>query len=130
MTRKDVIYLGPTPGGEECAQLGEGEDYELRAADECDRYIELIRRTVGVEPKGTRLKTKWMSHDFGRYCEVICEFDPTDERALTYATKVDLYAPMKWDDTSKERDIGSRLSALEREISRLKTVLREKGAAR
>lgn len=93
---KDLVYLGPVPADEQCLELG-APNYEPHAAEqECRRYIELIRRTVGPEPQGAKLKVKWQEHDLGSYCEVVCEFDDRYQEAFDYAFRCESEAPMKW----------------------------------
>ena len=66
---KDYINIGPVPCEEDCAQVGQ-ENYREQAIKECERFIELLRKTFGDEPPGARLAIKWFDHDFGSYCEV------------------------------------------------------------
>ena len=44
----DYLPIGPTPSGEECAQVGQ-ENYYTQAMSECRRFIELIRKALGPE---------------------------------------------------------------------------------
>jgi len=93
---RDYVYLGPAPAEEDCVQVGE-PDYLERALAECRRYIDLIRRVCGPEPPGARLRTKWEYHDFGKYVEVVCEFDDNVPEAVEYAYRVEEEAPTRWD---------------------------------
>lgn len=93
--RKDIVFLGPVPIDEPCAQVGD-PDYEVLAADECRRFIDLIRATVGPEPLGAKLKVKWADHDLGRYAEVVCEFEEGNQEAWDYAFRCESEAPTKW----------------------------------
>lgn len=94
---RDTIYLGPVPADEECAQLGE-PGYEEAATAQCRRYIDRIRAILGLEPPGAALRARWQAHDFGRYLEVVCEYDPDDERAAEYAFLCDSEGPTTWED--------------------------------
>lgn len=94
---KDLVFLGPAPADERCAQVGD-EGYELRAAEECERYIRLLRATIGPEPQGARLRVKWNDHDLGAYAEVVCEFDDRYQEAFDYAFRCESEAPLKWGD--------------------------------
>lgn len=100
---KDCVYLGPTPPEEDCVQLGEANYNEL-AFDECRRYIELIRKKLGHEPAGAKLKIKWSPHDFGSYAEVVCEFECDNNEAETYALNCDNNGPLNWEDGVNEND--------------------------
>ena len=93
---RDYVYLRPAPAEENCVQVGE-PNYLERALAECLRYIDLIRRVCGPEPPGARLRIKWELHDFGRYAEVVCEFDDDVPEAVDYAYRVEEEAPTRWD---------------------------------
>ena len=66
---RDYFSIGPTPSAEDCAQVGQ-PDYRRKALAECQRFIELIRKTLGPEPEGAELAIKSFPHDFGTYYEV------------------------------------------------------------
>ena len=93
---RDFFPLGPVPSDEPCAQVGE-PDFRQRAVPECRRFIELLRRVFGPEPEGARLAVKWFQHDFGDYCEVICDFDPETPEAVAYAQRCECDAPTTWE---------------------------------
>lgn len=84
----DYIAIGPCPYDEECAQLYE-PDYRKKATAECGRYIQLLREKFGSEPERSRLTTKWFSHDFGSYAEVVCYYDDEEKESVNYAFKVE-----------------------------------------
>ena len=94
----DTIYLGPVPPEEGCVQLG-APDYSILAEEECERYIALIRSAMGPEPEGARLRVKWSDHDYGRYAEVVCEFDEAVDAAREYALRCDWEGPVSWEDS-------------------------------
>ena len=98
---KDYINIGSSPFCEGCAQVG-SDGYETRAGKECETFIQQIRRDVGPEPKGARLRTKSFPHDFGSYKEVVCEYDEDVEGSLDYAYKVESGCPENWDHKSRE----------------------------
>jgi hypothetical protein len=79
---RDCLDLGCAPSMEPCAQVGR-VDYWPRAQRECRAFIALIRRTVGAEPDGAQLRVESNPHDFGTYLSVVCEFDSTNEVAVT-----------------------------------------------
>ncbi len=93
---KDLVYIGPTPAEEDCAQI-EAEDYSKRARPECQRFMDLIRVKLGPEPTGARLKILSQPHDFGSYLEVVCEYDGENEAAADYAFKCEGEAPATWE---------------------------------
>ncbi len=92
---KDYFNLGPVPCEEAAAQLGEA-DYEIRALEECDRYIDLIKATLGPPPPGAALVTRSFRHDFGTYFEACVEFDDNIPEAWAYALLVEHKAPTRW----------------------------------
>lgn len=92
----DRVYLGPAPSEEDCAQVGR-DDYEERARRECMAYIEAIRKVVGMEPEGARLRVARQAHDYGSYLEVVCEYDGNSPDAANYAARCDEQAPTTWE---------------------------------
>ena len=67
---------------------------------ECERFIELLRKTFGDEPDGARLAVKWFDHEFGAYCEVVCWYDTEDEKARDYAFRCENEMPLTWEEGS------------------------------
>lgn len=92
---RDYINIGSTPCNEDCAQVGT-ENYSSRAREECRRFIEAIRETLGDEPEGAQLAVKAFSHDFGTYYEVVCWYDEDNAEAEEYAFKCESDAPTDW----------------------------------
>jgi hypothetical protein len=97
---RDYFSIGATPSEEDCAQVGQ-PDYRRKALEECQRYIELIRDTLGPEPGGAELAIKSFPHDFGTYYEVVIWFEPDDAEAAAYAVRCEDEAPTTWNG---ERD--------------------------
>ena len=93
---QNYFSIGPSPYEEDCAQVGT-PGYRNKAVAECTRYIELLRKTFGPEPKGARLGIKWFDHDFGSYCEVVCYFNTENATALEYAQRCEDNAPATWE---------------------------------
>lgn len=89
------LSIGPAPANEPCAQVGV-PGYAGRARDECRRFIDLIRRAIGPEPPGARLRVKGFLHEFGTYYEVVVEYNSEDEAAVDYAYRVEREAPATW----------------------------------
>ena len=94
---REYIEIGPVPADEECAQVGRPGYYELATA-ECRRFIELIRKKLGKEPLGAKLRIKSNAHDFGTYYEVCCDYDPRVPASVDYAFRVERDAPQTWED--------------------------------
>jgi hypothetical protein len=92
---RDYINIGPCPAAENCVQIGD-PDYYIKAKAECQRYIELIRCTLGPEPAGARLAIRRFPHDFGTYMEVVCYFDSDRPKSEEYAFKCESDAPGFW----------------------------------
>ncbi len=97
---KDFLPIGPVPCDEPCEQLGRGYD-PVKAREECRRFIDAIRATVGTEPDGARLIVTSNDHDFGTYYEVVVRYDTEDEAASTYAFRVESEAPTNWPSPSR-----------------------------
>ena len=101
---RDYMDIGSVPASEDCAQLGT-EDCRSKARAECNRFIELLRRTIGEEPEGASLAIKNNSHDFGSYLSVVCYFDDENEEACRYAYRCESEAPQEWDDAPAPGDV-------------------------
>jgi hypothetical protein len=97
MLKKDVIWLGPAPGEEDCAQVGDPA-YRERALSECRQFIQAIKLKCGEPPDGATLKVKAAPHAFGACYEVVVEFDPTIDDAVRWANSADANAPTRWCD--------------------------------
>lgn len=107
---REHICIGPTPAGENCAQVG-AADYYNTAWRECRAFMNQIRREFGSEPEGARLFIKTNAHDFGPYLEVCCEYDQPEDHdenapsgasvALEYALKCESPSD-RWDTQALE----------------------------
>lgn len=89
-----------TPPMETCAQVG-SEDYFAHARLEAQIFIRQIRRTLGPEPPGARMRIKASPHDFGSYLTVTVDFDPNDPVTVAYAWRCDEQMPEEWDDEAR-----------------------------
>ncbi len=94
----NLMALGTVPAGETPAAASE-IDYAGRAFWQCRRFIELLRRTVGTEPAGAKLRTRRSGPDFDLYLEVVVEFEDANDAARAYAIRCDREAPTRWDQT-------------------------------
>lgn len=92
---KDYICIGPAQCDEPCAQVGD-TDYREKALAECQRFIQLLRKTFGPEPRGAWFTTKWFPHDFGEYVEVVCYFTAEIEASVEYALRCEAETPATW----------------------------------
>lgn len=97
MPTRETISIGSSPCEEDCVQTTD-DNYAEAAQEECQRFIDLIRRTVGVEPRGAELFVEAHAHDFGTYYEVSCRFDPDNTAARRYALRCEAEAPPTWED--------------------------------
>lgn len=97
---RDYINIGPSPCGEDCAQLG-SDNYGERARRECNAFREQLRRQFGPEPGSARLAVKSFPHDFGSYYEVVCYYDDSDETGMDYAFRLESETPENWDDIAR-----------------------------
>jgi hypothetical protein len=59
-----------------------------------------IRRELGEEPAGARLRIKSNPHEFGNYLEVVCNYDDSNEEAADYAYRCEDTAG-DWDDVAR-----------------------------
>jgi len=98
---RDWIDIGPTPPAEPCAQLG-SPDYYDRARKECRVYIALLRRSLGEEPPGARLRIRSNPHDFGDYLSVECLFDDAIQTSVHYAFRCEAEGPENWDEQAQK----------------------------
>ena len=92
---RPYIEIGPSPCNENCVQVGD-DNYATAAREECLRFIQLIRNTLGPEPVGAELKVKGFPHDFGTYYEVVCYYNEDDEVSTQYAFNCESGAPDTW----------------------------------
>jgi hypothetical protein len=91
----DTLAIGPVPVNERCEQLGPEHD-SMKARQECHRFIDAIRTTVGPEPAGAKLIVTGNEHDFGVYYEVAVRFDTDNHSAAQYAYRVESHVPLNW----------------------------------
>jgi aminoglycoside phosphotransferase (APT) family kinase protein len=94
---KELIYLGPAPADETCAQT-QDRDFERRSTAECLAYIQAIKRVCGEPPEGATLRIQANKHARFDvvYREVVVEYDPAIKAAAKYALKCEEHAPTTW----------------------------------
>lgn len=98
---RDYLSLGPTPSGEDCAQVG-SDNYTARARRECKVFKEQLIRTFGEPPFGTGFRIKSNPHDFGSYLDVEVYYEDESDEATEYALDVESGLPCYWDEESKK----------------------------
>lgn len=98
----DYITIGPVPGEEDCAQVGE-PDFRKQATKEVDAFIDMLYRLFpDALDHNVIFKPKWQRHDFGSYVEAAILFYYEDEDSTSYAYNVERNVPAFWDDIAKE----------------------------
>ncbi len=98
MTR-DMIPLSPIAPGASMVHVGDS-DYAARAFVQCRRHIALLRRVVGLEPPGARLRVRRSDQEFDPYIEVVVEYDGENSGARAYAFRCDEEARTQRGDLS------------------------------
>ena len=100
---RDTYDIGPTPNGEDCAQVGTDGYYE-RSIKECNAYLKQLERTFPGMPSGMYLRVTSHNHDFGTYHEVSVVYDDSNEEHADF-----LYGDDKlecgcefWDEEAKQ----------------------------
>lgn len=95
MFYRDMLYLGSAPSDEDCAQVGDPRYHEC-ARNECNVYIAALIAAFGPPPidecsdtEIARFKVKSNDHDFGRYFEVVIQFNTRNTEATSYAERVE-----------------------------------------
>lgn len=101
---RDYLYIGPAPCEESCVQVTSEGGYSQAMRKECQRFIDLIRKHLGLEPEGARLAIKREEHEFGCYYEVVCYYDTDLPESVDYAYGCESDAPTKWDANEPKSD--------------------------
>lgn len=94
MARTDYDLLSTSPPEEECVR---GNADPRGAIAEGRRYIELLRRVLGPEPEGSKLRTRSNPHDLGTYYTVAYFLDEDRPDHVAYMQRIELDGPLKWD---------------------------------
>jgi hypothetical protein len=103
----DYLEIGAVPANEDCQQVGTPAYDATKARAECVAYINQLRRQFGPEPEGAYLRIKSSPHDFGSYYEVVCNYDPNQEAAISYAYQCEGSATENWDEAAMaELELG------------------------
>lgn len=103
---RDFINIGSSPAAEDCVGVGV-PNYSILAKRECNRFIKLIRATLGPEPEGAELRIKGFDHDYGRYYEVVCWYDDALPESQEYALKCESEAPEYWDEGTADYELAT-----------------------
>jgi hypothetical protein len=93
---RDYLTIGSAPCDEDCAQVGH-PNYTWQARQECQRFLQLIRKTLGPEPEGARLAVTSFPHEFGDDLEVVCHVDTDVPAAVDYAFRCEAETPATWE---------------------------------
>ena len=94
MLARNVIPLGSAPAEEESTPPSDANFIELNQA-ECRAYVEAIKLKCGEPPEGAALRIEASPVEG---LEVIVEFDPTVDEAMSWAYGTDANAPTRWDE--------------------------------
>lgn len=81
----EYLCIGPTPYEESCQQVGTPSFDKKKEMLELEAYKQQLLRVYGDPPEGAAINIKSFPHDFGSYREVICRYNPDDEKAVEYA---------------------------------------------
>ncbi|WP_199183732.1 hypothetical protein [Novosphingobium sp. HII-3] len=87
-----TVEIGAAPINEECAQLGQTDDFATINRLEVRLYRAAIIARYGVPPEGVTLRAKANAHDFGTYRELVAEISDAakdDPVAADYLTRVE-----------------------------------------
>lgn len=105
----DYIDIGPSPSGEDCAQVGE-IDYRKKAIMEMNAFMHQIEREFSslFENTSIFMKKKFYEHDFGSYGSVVICYDIDDPKAVDAAFTIEANTPEYWDDKAIE-EINDKL---------------------
>lgn len=94
----DYLYIGPTPVNENCAQVGD-PDFNMKASKEMKAFINQLYRTFpDATENSVKFRIKWELHDFGKYGEVVVDYNCEDEMSYSYALNIDSNIPENWDE--------------------------------
>ena len=104
---QDYVFIGSSPTGEDCAQVGSANYYE-NSRKELKAFINQLRRVFGEEPERTRFRIKNQEHDFGQYGEVVCYYEASDENSYNYAMRCESETPEYWDEEAKRELKGDK----------------------
>jgi len=77
-----------TPLEEPCMQLGEN-DYQHYSRLEAIAYIDQLKRTIGINPTGTKFSIVKCPHDFGIYHDIRFRFDEQDDNHVHYMSQIE-----------------------------------------
>ena len=100
-TAPAVITLRPGPAAESCARVGDSGYAEI-AFSECERYIALLRRSIGLEPDGARLRIRRTDSELDPSIDVVVEYDDRNAAASHYAIRCERDAPTRWREGSPD----------------------------
>ena len=91
----EYLYLGTTPTGEDCAQVG-SKNYYPRALEECHRFINQLHSQFSTDK--VEFQVISCPHDFGTYLDIIVIYDENDEESMNQALDIENNLPEYWED--------------------------------
>ena len=97
---KDIIYLGPTPADESCAQSGDS-DFSMENFKECLTFKLQLEKQFSQFKGIVRFKLKTEAHEFGAYKEVVVEYDDENQSSTQAAFDIEENASPNWTQESK-----------------------------
>ena len=104
MSRMEILEIGFSPHGEECAQAGD-EGYAVRVRRELLAFRRQLLRHAAQEgvalPESLVLYIKGSAHDFGTYYELVAKFPTADEVATEAAYWLEGNVPEHWDEAAR-----------------------------
>lgn len=113
-----IIDIGGTPANENCAQLGQTDDFERLNRLEVEAYKAALIGRYGPPPAGCELVELRNPHDFGRYFTLgirIADEDAAISAAADYIEQVEnglgswleagFRAPVSYDDAGKPTEV-------------------------
>lgn len=105
------LEIGPVPGNEECAQVGE-DDYYERGPKECRAFKHQLERQFPSLPGDMRFGVKAFGHELGTYHEVVIYFRHGLVEQAEMASRVEREAAGDWDEEAR-RELDSAESTKE-----------------
>jgi len=95
---KTYIELGSSPCDEDCVQVIRDSDYIDDMRKELLKYKDVLKNLFCQYQKYGRFSIRWFNHEFGRYGEVVFEYDDDDEMCENFAFFVQDNLPLIWND--------------------------------
>ena len=112
VTDMDYFALGTTPSDEECVRVSEHDNYPPKMMGEAQRYMEMLAEKFADFLEGDmHFSIKMFPHDFGRYYDVLINYDRGNAVEEALAIHIEGNLPRKWTETGKP-DLAERDAVL------------------